>query len=403
MIKSTDFAVDENLPIVSGSGRPVYLTRKSTGNNKYRLYVNTFYPSYVKKQGGPSATVTMQDMLFNDGNIVHVVDAVPYYAPIVQLPEVFTGTLQTEKKTVLETNIDTYIYNHAGFDVPQSSRAICCNSERVPVIWYYDKDLNFTDEIASAKVYFYRSSSSAEGTVATDFTLHDISDQVWTLTANGTDAGALLNAVVATFLPSNTVENSIVSFPPASTQNTWFSVDITSYVKEYYARPREDRIPLAFSLSPVIPFRTGMGLLPLGWKNNSTGSMANNPSYLEILGPIPSRTVVKNLKELDCATGGSAVVTSGHLRRTASDDPGKLNLIDRNITYSLSTLPSHGTLTLNGIPLTIGRIFNQSQINAGVVQYFNSDAATSDSFYLSCSDYTGSITPEDIEFKVNIK
>lgn len=403
VFKSTDFAVDENIPVVSASGYPVYLTRKLTSANKYRLYVNTYYPSYVRKLGGPAASVTMQDLLFKDDNMIQVVDAVPYYAPVVESPEVFIGSLETDKKLRLNTNIDTYIYNHAGFATPQSSKAICSNSERVPIVWYESKDITFQDKIASASVYFYRSSSSSEGTVDTDFTLHDISDQIWSLTSQGADESALLNAVIATFLPSNTIDNTIATFSPAATANTWFSIDITSFMQQYYAKAKEDRIPLAFSMSPVIPFKTSVGLLPLGWKNNTTGSVANNPSYIEIIGLVESRTVLVCNNPLDCPHGGSAVIDASHLSRKAADNAGILNLVERNITYSLSSYPEHGTLTVNGIPLTIGKIFNQSQINAGVVRYFSEDSSNEDSFSIHCGDYTGSSVPEDIVFKVNMR
>ena len=48
-------------------------------------------------------------------------------------------------------------------------------------------------------------------------------------------------------------------------------------------------------------------------------------------------------------------------------------------------------------------MFTQAEINAGAVRYYNIFSASSDSFVLSGSDYTGSVMDEDITIQVEIK
>ncbi len=400
-IVSSDFKDAETVPFITALSKPMYLTRRGSSSNPYLLLVNRVFPDGAEMLGGPSASVVMQDLCFKNDIAVQVVDAVPYYAPVVPETEVFTGRLESDKIMRIETNIDTYIYNHAGFNVPQSSKAICCNSERIPVVWYENKDLSFNDEISKATAYFYRSSSNASGVVDTDFSLHDISDQVWTLTNNGSNEQALLNAVVATFLPNLNLDNYICSFPVPGTANTWFSVDVTSHIRKYYAK--QERIPLGLSIKPVVAFNTSKGLLPLGYKVNSTGNTANNPSYIEVMGPIPSKTVLVNNSSMSCRPRSAIVLDNTHLLRQAAADAGSLNLSEKNILYSLVSEPEHGCLTINNIPLNPGYAFSQAQIAAGIIKYHNTETAAADKLVLKGSDYTGSTVAENIVFNITIE
>ncbi len=61
-----------------------------------------------------------------------------------------------------------------------------------------------------------------------------------------------------------------------------------------------------------------------------------------------------------------------------------------NLTYTLTSLVSHGTLRLNGIALANGGTFTQTQINSGLLTYDQSGSeSASDSFSFTVNDGTG--------------
>ena len=186
-----------------------------------------------------------------------------------------------------------------------------------------------------------------------------------------------------------------------ATANTWFNIDITSFIKKYYAS--SERKPIGLSIKPIVPFNTSVGFLPLGWKNNANGSTAANPSYIEVMGPVPSKTVLVNNNPLLCKKLSSVILDAEHLKRAAAPDAGTLNLAAHNIIYSVLSGPKSGCLTLNDIPLVQGFLFSQAQIDAGIVKYYNTDSSISDFFTLRGSDYTGSIVTDPIEITVTMQ
>lgn len=96
---------------------------------------------------------------------------------------------------------------------------------------------------------------------------------------------------------------------------------------------------------------------------------------------------------LTVSEGGSGVVSKGSLETTDPDNsPDQL-------TYSVSSGPSHGTLQIGGNPVTT---FTQADINAGILSYVNDgNDYTSDSFIFTVSDGQLSTTATTFNITIN--
>jgi len=71
--------------------------------------------------------------------------------------------------------------------------------------------------------------------------------------------------------------------------------------------------------------------------------------------------------------------------------------------YTLLNVPQYGTLKLNGIPLGLGGLFTQEDINTGKLMYLhNGDAVTKDSFHFDAIDQNNNAWVHDAVFNINI-
>lgn len=71
--------------------------------------------------------------------------------------------------------------------------------------------------------------------------------------------------------------------------------------------------------------------------------------------------------------------------------------------FLLLTLPAHGTLKLNGVPLTTGSLFTQADVDAGAVTYLhNGNAGTTDQFTFDAFDAFNSAWVHQGVFLINI-
>lgn len=71
--------------------------------------------------------------------------------------------------------------------------------------------------------------------------------------------------------------------------------------------------------------------------------------------------------------------------------------------FTLLSVPEHGTLTLDGLPLGVGGTFTQDDILAGSVSYtHNADAATADSFRFDALDNGSNAWVHDSVFRIRI-
>lgn len=77
--------------------------------------------------------------------------------------------------------------------------------------------------------------------------------------------------------------------------------------------------------------------------------------------------------------------------------------IPEQASFVLLSLPAHGTLSLNGTPLSLGSTFTQADINNNLLTFtHNGDAASSDEFHFDALDQNNSAWIHDAVFVINI-
>lgn len=111
---------------------------------------------------------------------------------------------------------------------------------------------------------------------------------------------------------------------------------------------------------------------------------------------VPAGQVLVN-EPLTVLVGGSGDIGAAHLF---------LNINSGNAdegVFTLLSVPEHGALTLDGLPLGVGSTFTQDDILAGSVSYtHNADAATADSFRFDALDASSNAWVHDSVFHIRI-
>ncbi len=99
---------------------------------------------------------------------------------------------------------------------------------------------------------------------------------------------------------------------------------------------------------------------------------------------------------LGVPTGGTAVVTNAFLRMETSGTAAQGKFI-------LLTLPQHGTLSLSGTSLSVGSIFTQADVDAGLLAYAHSgNTNTTDQFRFDILDENEQAWLHDAVFQIVI-
>ena len=371
--------------------KPLYLSKKSASGNRHQLYVNKHLPSGVKNFAATSASVVMQDVAFKD-HVAQIVSNVPYFKVSTLKTDVYKGEPVTDQVIDIQTDADTYLSTskrESPFDL-----SIHCNSERIPIILYESiPDIDFKDEISVAKVNFYV--TSVEGIAVNPFVLYDITDEAWELSQHGTDITKFYTTVMSTYTPTLSVENQIATFD-FDEVDKWTSIDITDYIIDHYKNSSPK--PIAFAVAPANNYSSSVGILHLGYKKESQVSKSKHPSYITVFGKMDSRIILQNNKSIECS--GSVVITPDNLLCTAPEVPDGLVYSPQNIIYRIVESPASGVLTRNCLPLKVGDVFTQNEINEGAIKYYNTKKASADSFKLKAADYTGATLSEPLIMNV---
>ena len=117
---------------------------------------------------------------------------------------------------------------------------------------------------------------------------------------------------------------------------------------------------------------------------DSGGNITSNISFNITIIPVNDPPTLDVNTGVGVNEGASVVITSSQLSASDVEDN------DNTLTYTISTLPSHGTLFLSGTPLMIGATFTQSNINTASLTYQNNGDETSfDSFGFVIQDSGG--------------
>lgn len=374
--------------------KPLYLSRKSSPGNRLQLYVNNHVPSGVTDFAATTATVVMQDVAFKD-HVAQIVSNVPYFKEHTLKTDIYKGTPNTDQVFEIGTEADTYLAKtrpESPFDL-----TINCNTERIPLILYEDKaSVDFYNDISVARVNFFV--PKVDGIAANPFILYDITDQAWELSEQGTDVTKFYRTVLKDFTPVLSPENKIATFD-FDEVGKWTTVDITDYILKHFKEPSPK--PIAFTIAPANNFYSSVGILYLGFKKESQVSKSNNPSYIQILGRMNSRIILQNSKPLTCKE--SVVISKDNLLCTAPVVPDGLVYSPQNITYRILETPSGGILARNCLPMKVGDMFTQDEVNEGAIKYYRTTAESSDEFIVRAGDYSGATLQEHIKMNVEIK
>ena len=99
---------------------------------------------------------------------------------------------------------------------------------------------------------------------------------------------------------------------------------------------------------------------------------------------------------LSVPQGATEVITSAFLQASATNNTAA------QLTFTVLSVPANGSLTLNGMTLTIGATFTQADIDSGALSYtHNGSTTTADSFNYSVTTTQGGWLPE-ATFNINI-
>ncbi|WP_254509452.1 beta strand repeat-containing protein [Anatilimnocola floriformis] len=121
--------------------------------------------------------------------------------------------------------------------------------------------------------------------------------------------------------------------------------------------------------------------------DSSTGSIPTTIFAITVT-PVNDAPVVATNAGLTVSEGAPATVIGSALLNATDVDSNNLTL-----TYAIVTLPTNGTLSVNGAPLTAAGTFTQAQVNGGQLAYaHNGSETTSDSFSFTVSDGAGGST-----------
>ncbi|QZZ21477.1 tandem-95 repeat protein [Leptothermofonsia sichuanensis E412] len=128
------------------------------------------------------------------------------------------------------------------------------------------------------------------------------------------------------------------------------------------------------------------------------GIIGNTPFTINII-PVNDPPFLVSNQGLTLTEGEGALLTSAILLVTDVEQP------PAQVVYSLNSLPTNGSLVLNGTTLTAGSTFTQANLNSGTQLRYNHNGSetTSDSFVFTVTDGAGGfLTPPQTTFSINV-
>ena len=160
---------------------------------------------------------------------------------------------------------------------------------------------------------------------------------------------------------------------------------------------------LSGTFRPIQSFSIFNGKNPNGtWALSITDNYPGDEAYVFSIGLtvcLIELVVLGNILvniPLTVSSNGSSIIGMSRLKMatTGTQSQGK---------FIVFSLPQHGTLTLNGIPLTIGSIFSQADINSNLLVYKNNcDGSLTDNFHFDALDQNNDAWVHDAVFNINI-
>jgi hypothetical protein len=376
-VRSFDLQVNVSKSYPSLSNDSLYFTRSVANNDDYVLTVNS-----SPNANSISTRVRTQNLELING-VAHVLNNFTYYIAKTPIADpidptkvtILTDTVYVAKDTYCwngnanknsnfgnALDVQTKLYDGIGAQASFSKRTYTQYPVRRPV---------FNGRIGTAKLELYYSTISG----AAFMNFFEVENVDW-------------NERTITF--SNAPAFGSVSIGGLSltgaVRNTWSNIDVTSF---YTAALAQNKTFVNIGGGVVedqnINFRSkefnggifGSRIILSSPPVSVITSSVNNPIIVQVSNPI--KTI--SLTELKFV--GTA---------------------DKNISFTLTTLPQKGFLILNGIPLAVNSSFTQAQLAKGVVKYlYNGTSPSTDAFTLEARDFQGGIFDNLVNMTINIR
>jgi uncharacterized surface protein with fasciclin (FAS1) repeats len=379
--------------VISRTGDRIYISRNSSSTDGYVLYVNKV-PSTDTELSATPLNVSRQDLVFKD-KVAQVVDGFPRF--LLKIPATDNAPAMGVR---LNIEGDTHTWaSAAGANVywsaaVQAGYRTDGSQNRTGMFLFEQKSISQLSEISSATLNFYVIANGTKDPQVSSLKFYDISEQIdWN--------AYTIKTITKAFKPSITDTTTLIKEATGiSMPATWYQLDLTDFIKGYYAK--SDRKPLFLGVRPSIKATTGN--FTFGWKHEDDPSKSVNPAFIDITGPLETELTVVNNNPINCIKGKNVILTKEMLSMVGPDS-SPLNLIysDQNIIYLIKELPTDGVITKGGLPLGIDGRFTQADIEYKNVKYFNNGNNASDSFKLQGRDYAGGTLKNLITALVNIQ
>jgi hypothetical protein len=171
----------------------------------------------------------------------------------------------------------------------------------------------------------------------------------------------------------------------AASRNKWLDVDISSYYTLALSQGKTFmNIGASIVADQTVGFRT---------KEFDSGKFKSRLILTSPPVSIISPEIVTAI----------AVPLDSKIKTITLDELKFKGTVDKNISYTIQSLPQKGFLVLNGLPLTVNASFTQEQIAKGVLKYlYNGTSATTDTFSVEAKDFQGGIYNTIVNMTVNI-
>ncbi|MCX6307521.1 MAG: fasciclin domain-containing protein, partial [Bacteroidia bacterium] len=261
----------------SRTGDRIYISRNSSSTDGYVLYVNKV-PSTDTELSATPLNVSRQDMVFKD-KVAQVVDGFPRF--LLKIPATDNAPAMGVR---LNIEGDTHTWTSAaGANVywpvaVQAGYRIDGSQNRTAMFLFEQKSVTQLSEISTATLNFYVIANGTKDPQVSSLKFYDISNEIdWTAYS--------IKTITKSFKPSLTDTTTLIKEATGiSMPAAWYQLDLTDFIKSYYAKA--DRKQLFLAIRPSIKATTGN--FSFGWKYEDDASRSINPAFIDITGPLES-------------------------------------------------------------------------------------------------------------------
>lgn len=376
MFRSVDLNENETIEGETLTGDPLYLTRLTSSTDQYRVVVNG-----SNQLATPPIDVIRQDYVFMDG-VAHVVDYFPTYQRLMTPTDTVPDDVdysEAQKDTIWVTD-EAHAYRggaNNNYNSGVNQLVSRSGQYRYTFFKFNTLPIDYVDDLTSAKLHFFINTINGSNFVPF-CAVHETTDDNWT----------------APTLTWNTMPGFGPEIATAELALNWNEINLTGYMQNVYKDEK-----------PVI----SLGLQLLNGQNITSSSVQIRNSevtngiytqFISLMGPIPSELILRNNTPIVVPTNGTTILSKEHFYMAGL--VSEYNYYDHNIIYSLIDVPTNGTLTKYGLPMTKFAQFTQQELARGVIKYIHNGDGN-DSFQLKALDYIGGVYAELLPISVHVQ